>query len=182
MNLPLNVSLDPNREFVPLSIAVLSISDTRPLADDRSGALLADRLTKAGHHLAQRALVPDSFDLIQREVCGWIADPSIDCILTTGGTGFAARDVTPEAITPLLTKKMDGFSVLFHHLSFQKIGTSTLQSRALAGLAEKTFIFVLPGSPSACKDAWDEILVFQLDYRSRPCNLVEILLSLKNSP
>jgi molybdopterin adenylyltransferase len=167
--------LDPSRSFVPLSIAVLTVSDTRSLAEDRSGDTLVDRLTKAGHRLGDRAVVPDEIEAIRARVKGWIADPAIDVIITTGGTGFTGRDVTPEAIEPLFEKRMDGFSAVFHRISYDKIGTSTIQSRAVAGLAGATYIFVLPGSPGACKDAWDGILQAQLDYRHRPCNFVEIM-------
>ena len=164
-----------DRSFIPLSIAVLTVSDTRKAADDRSGDTLADRLTGAGHRLAARAIVPDEISAIRAQVEAWTLDPEIDVILTTGGTGFTGRDVTPEAIEPLFDKRMDGFSAIFHRISFEKIGTSTLQSRATAGVARATYVFVLPGSPGACRDAWDGILAQQLDYRHRPCNFVEIL-------
>jgi molybdenum cofactor biosynthesis protein B len=167
--------LDPSLPFVPLSIAVLTVSDTRSIDEDRSGATLVDRLTAAGHRLAERAIVPDEIEAIQEKVRSWIADPAIDVVITTGGTGFTGRDVTPEAIEPLFEKRMDGFSAVFHRISYDKIGTSTLQSRATGGVAGATYIFVLPGSPGACKDAWDGILVSQLDYRHRPCNFVEIM-------
>lgn len=167
--------IDPSLTFVPLAIAVLTVSDTRSLEEDKSGSTLAERLTKAGHRLGDRAIVTDDVEAIRAKVQGWIADPAIDVIITTGGTGFTGRDVTPEAIEPLFEKRMDGFSALFHHISFDKIGTSTIQSRATAGVAGATFIFVLPGSPGACKDAWDGILETQLDYRYRPCNFVEIM-------
>jgi molybdopterin adenylyltransferase len=167
--------LDPNLPFVPLTIAVLTVSDTRSLADDRSGDTLVERLTRAGHVLGDRAIVPDDVEAIRGKVRGWIADPAIDVVITTGGTGFTGRDVTPEAIEPMLEKRMDGFSAIFHRISYDKIGTSTLQSRATGGVAGATYIFVLPGSPGACKDAWDGILVSQLDYRHRPCNFVEIM-------
>jgi molybdenum cofactor biosynthesis protein B len=167
--------IDESRTFVPLRIAVLTVSDTRTLADDKSGDTLAERLTGAGHRLAERAIVPDDIDAIRRQARAWIDDPSIDVIITTGGTGFTGRDVTPEALEPLFEKRMDGFSVLFHHISIAKIGSSTIQSRATAGVAGATYIFCLPGSPGACRDAWDGILGFQLDYRHRPCNFVEIM-------
>jgi molybdenum cofactor biosynthesis protein B len=167
--------IDPSLAFVPLTIAVLTVSDTRSLEEDKSGATLAERLTKAGHRLGDRAIVTDDVEAIRAKVKGWIADPAIDVIITTGGTGFTGRDVTPEAIEPLFEKRMDGFSAVFHRISFDKIGTSTIQSRATAGVAGATFIFVLPGSPGACKDAWDGILEAQLDYRHRPCNFVEIM-------
>jgi molybdopterin adenylyltransferase len=167
--------LDPSLPFVPLAIAVLTVSDTRTQADDRSGDTLVDRLTKAGHRLADRAIVPDDVEAIRARVGAWIADPAVDVVITTGGTGFTGRDVTPEAIEPLFEKRMDGFSAIFHRISYDKIGTSTLQSRATGGVAGATYIFVLPGSPGACKDAWDGILAAQLDYRHRPCNFVEIM-------
>ncbi|KLK91257.1 molybdenum cofactor biosynthesis protein B1 [Microvirga vignae] len=167
--------IDETLTFVPLSIAVLTVSDTRVLDDDKSGATLAERITKAGHRLGDRAIVPDEIEAIREKVQTWIADPAIDVIITTGGTGFTGRDVTPEAIEPLFEKRMDGFSAVFHRISYDKIGTSTIQSRATAGVANATFIFVLPGSPGACKDAWDGILATQLDYRYRPCNFVEIM-------
>lgn len=164
----------PERAFIPLKIAVLTVSDTRTLADDRSGDTLVERLTSAGHALADRAIVTDDVEAIREKVRSWIADPSVDAILTTGGTGFTGRDVTPEALEPLFEKRMDGFSVVFHRLSYEKIGVSTVQSRATAGVAGGTFIFVLPGSPGACRDAWDGILQSQFDYRHMPCNFVEI--------
>ncbi len=162
-------------QFVPLNIAVLTISDTRSLADDKSGSTLADRLTGAGHHLAARDIVTDDVDAIRTKLKSWIADSGIDVVITTGGTGFTGRDVTPEAVEPLFEKRMDGFSIAFHMLSHAKIGTSTIQSRATAGVAGATFIFCLPGSPGACKDGWDGILAPQLDYRTKPCNFVEIM-------
>ncbi|MFG1462008.1 molybdenum cofactor biosynthesis protein B [Xanthobacter sp. DSM 24535] len=167
--------IDEARPFVALKIAVLTMSDTRALADDRSGTVLAERIEAAGHVLADRRIVPDDVEEIRAVVKGWIADPAIDVVITTGGTGFTGRDVTPEAIEPLFEKRMEGFSTVFHMISFAKIGTSTLQSRATAGVAHSTYIFCLPGSPGACKDGWDEILVNQLDVRYRPCNFVEIL-------
>jgi molybdenum cofactor biosynthesis protein B len=167
--------IDPSRPFEPLSIAVLTVSDTRALAEDKSGALLAERIKAAGHKLADRAIVKDDVKAIRAKVKKWIADKKIDIVITTGGTGFTGRDVTPEAVAPLFEKTMDGFSTVFHQISMQKIGTSTIQSRALAGSAKSTFSFCLPGSPGACRDAWDEILVHQLDLRHRPCNFVEIL-------
>jgi molybdenum cofactor biosynthesis protein B len=168
-------SIDDIRQFVPLNIAVLTISDTRSLADDKSGATLADRLEKAGHMLAAREIVADDIEAIRAVVKRWIADKGIDAVITTGGTGFTGRDVTPEAIEPLFEKRMDGFSIAFHMLSYAKIGTSTIQGRATAGVTGATFIFCLPGSPGACRDGWDGILAAQLDYRTRPCNFVEIM-------
>ena len=167
--------IDESRQFVPLKIAVLTVSDTRDLADDKSGTTLAERIKAAGHTLADRAIVKDEVDEIRARVRGWIDDKAIDVVITTGGTGFTGRDVTPEAVEPLFEKKMDGFSTLFLLVSERKIGTSAIQTRATAGVAKSTYIFCLPGSPGACKDAWDEILVHQLDYRYRPCNFVEIL-------
>lgn len=167
--------IDESRHFVALHIAVLTISDTRTPQDDKSGDTLVGRLEAAGHHLADRAIVPDDVDRIRQKVKGWIADTGVDVILTTGGTGFTGRDVTPEALEPLFEKRMEGFSVLFHQISIAKIGSSTIQSRATAGVAGATYIFCLPGSPGACKDAWDGILANQLDYRHRPCNFVEIM-------
>ena len=161
--------------FVPLSIAVLTISDTRTPEDDRSGNTLVERISQAGHDLAARAIVPDDVEAIRAQVSGWIADPQVDVVITTGGTGFTGRDVTPEAVEPLFEKRMEGFSTVFHMVSFGKIGTSTLQSRATAGVANSTYVFCLPGSPGACRDGWDEILVHQLDIRHKPCNFVEIL-------
>jgi len=167
--------IDETRAFVPLKIAVLTISDTRMLAEDKSGATLAERIEKAGHAVAARTIVTDEVEDIRGQMKAWVADPGIDVIITTGGTGFTGRDVTPEAIEPLFEKRMDGFSTLFHMVSFGKIGSSTVQSRATAGVANATYVFCLPGSPGACRDAWDEILVHQLDYRYRPCNFVELM-------
>jgi molybdenum cofactor biosynthesis protein B len=167
--------IDQSRQFVPLKIAVLTVSDTRELADDKSGATLAERIEKAGHALADRAIVTDDVEKIRARVKAWIADPLIDVVITTGGTGFTGRDVTPEALEPLFEKRMDGFATMFLMVSAQKIGTSAIQTRATAGVAGATYIFCVPGSPGACRDAWDEILVHQLDYRYRPCNFVEIM-------
>jgi molybdenum cofactor biosynthesis protein B len=167
--------IDEQRPFVPLKIAVLTVSDTRELSDDKSGATLAERIEKAGHAMAARAIVTDDIEAIRGQVREWIADKGVDVIISTGGTGFTGRDVTPEAVEPLFEKRMDGFSTVFHLISHAKIGSSTIQSRAVAGLANATFIFCLPGSPGACRDAWDEILVHQLDYRFRPCNFVELM-------
>jgi molybdenum cofactor biosynthesis protein B len=167
--------IDESREFIPLRIAVLTVSDTRDMAGDKSGATLAERIETAGHVLAGRAIVKDETAEIRARVKSWIDDRSIDVVITTGGTGFTGRDVTPEAVEPLFEKKMDGFATLFLLVSHAKIGTSAIQTRATAGVANSTYIFCLPGSPGACKDAWDEILLHQLDYRYRPCNFVEIL-------
>ena len=167
---------DPSpKPFVPVRFAVLSVSDTRTLADDRSGATLAERIEGAGHILADRALTTDDKRKIRAIVKRWLADKGVDVILTTGGTGFTGRDVTPDAIEPLFEKRMDGFAAVFHRISYEKIGTSTIQSRATAGLANGKFVFCLPGSTGACKDAWDAILVRQFDYRQEPCNFVEIM-------
>src|SRR5205807_5731828 len=167
--------IDESRQFVPLRIAVLTISDTRDLADDKSGAILVERIEKAGHAVAGRAIVSDDLEKIRARVKQWIASPAVDVIITTGGTGFTGRDVTPEALEPLIEKRMEGFATLFLMVSHAKIGTSAIQTRATAGVAGATYIFCLPGSPGACRDAWDEILVHQLDYRYRPCNFVEIM-------
>jgi molybdopterin adenylyltransferase len=167
--------IDESKQFVPLKIAVLTVSDTRSFADDKSGTTLAERIEKAGHAVADRAIVTDDVEKIRAQVKRWIADPSIDVVITTGGTGFTGRDVTPEALEPLFEKRMEGFSTLFVMVSYQKIGTSAIQTRATAGVSGATYIFCLPGSPGACKDAWDDILVHQLDYRYRPCNFVEIM-------
>ena len=169
------MSIDGTKQFVPLNIAVLTVSDTRTLADDKSGTTLAERLIAAGHTLAAREIIVDDVDALRIIIRRWIADPGIDAIITTGGTGFTGRDVTPEAIEPLFEKRMDGFSIAFHMLSHAKIGTSTIQSRVTAGVAGATYIFCLPGSPGACKDAWGGILKWQLDNRHRPCNFVEIM-------
>ncbi len=167
--------LDEAKAFLPVNIAVLTVSDTRDLAGDKSGDTLAARLTKAGHILAARALVRDDKSAIACQVATWIADPSIDVVISTGGTGLTGRDVTVEAIRPLFEKEIDGFSVLFHQVSFTTVGTSTMQSRACAGLAHGTYIFCLPGSTGAVKDGWDNILKWQLDSRHLPCNLVELM-------
>jgi molybdenum cofactor biosynthesis protein B len=164
-----------DKPFVPVRFAVLAVSDTRDLAEDRSGALLAERIETAGHKLAARAIVKDDVRAIRAKVRGWIKDKKIDAVITTGGTGFTGRDVTPEAVEPLFEKRMEGFSFVFHRVSFEKIKSSTIQSRATAGVANSTFIFCVPGSPGACRDAWDEILVHQFDLRHRPCNFVEIM-------
>lgn len=164
-----------SRAFVPVKIAVLTVSDTRSLDDDKSGKTLAERITAAGHILAARDIVTDDVTKIRERVISWSKDDEIDVIITTGGTGFTGRDVTPEALEPIFEKRMDGFSTIFHRVSYDKIGTSTIQSRATGGVLNATFIFVLPGSPGACKDAWDNILQYQLDYRHMPCNFVEIM-------
>lgn len=167
--------IDETRPFIAVSIAVLTVSDTRSMEDDKSGQTLAERIEKAGHTLADRQIVTDDVANIQAVVRAWLQRPDIDVIITTGGTGFTGRDVTPDAVEPLFEKRMDGFSEVFHRISYDKIGTSTIQSRATAGVADATFVFCLPGSPGACKDAWDGILQNQLDYRHMPCNFVEIM-------
>jgi molybdenum cofactor biosynthesis protein B len=167
--------IDEARPFVAVGIAVVTISDSRTPADDKSGDTLAARLTEAGHRLAGRAIVPDDIAAIRSHVAALVADPAVDVVITTGGTGFTGRDVTPEAIEPLFEKRMEGFAAVFHRISYDTVGTSTMQSRATAGVAGGTYIFVLPGSPGACRDAWDGILKFQLDYRYRPCNFIEIM-------
>ena len=167
--------IDDTRPFLPVRIAVLTVSDTRTAADDRSGDTLAERLTAAGHLLAARAIVPDDRARIAGQLSAWIADPGIDAVISTGGTGLTGRDVTVEAHRDVYDKEIEAFATVFTHVSMQKIGTSAVQSRATAGVAGGTYLFALPGSPSACRDAWDEILRFQLDYRHRPCNFVEIM-------
>ena len=167
--------IDESRGFIPVGIAVLTVSDTRKPAEDKSGQTLADRITGAGHQLVDRAIVTDDAELIREKVLGWSRDDRIDVVITTGGTGFTGRDVTPDALEPIFEKRMDGFSAVFHRISYDKIGVSTIQSRATGGVVNATFIFVLPGSPGACRDAWDGILKAQLDYRHMPCNFVEIM-------
>ncbi|MFN3719700.1 MAG: molybdenum cofactor biosynthesis protein B [Rhizobium rhizophilum] len=167
--------IDESRPFVPVGIAVLTVSDTRSLADDKSGDTLVGRIEEAGHRLVARAIVKDDRHAIRDQVEAWTKQSEIDVVITTGGTGFTGRDVTPEALEPFFEKRMDGFSEVFHRISYDKIGTSTIQSRATGGVANATFIFVLPGSPGACKDAWDGIIKLQLDYRHMPCNFVEIM-------
>ena len=167
--------IDNSRKFVPLNIAVLTVSDTRKLESDRSGDTLEKRLLDAGHVLAARSIVKDDRDEIQNQIKSWTNDAGVDIIISTGGTGFTGRDITPESIEPMFDKRMDGFSIIFQKISYEKIGTSTIQSRATAGLIGNTFVFCLPGSPGACKDAWDGILLAQLDYRHMPCNFVEIM-------
>ena len=167
--------IDESRNFIPVNIALLTVSDTRSLEEDKSGSTLEKMLTEAGHTLAERTLVKDDVETIRARVQGWIDNSDIDVVITTGGTGFTGRDVTPEAVTPLFEKEIEGFSTLFHMQSFEKIGTSTIQSRACGGVANGTYIFCVPGSPGACKDAWEGILKYQLDNRHRPCNFVEIM-------
>jgi molybdenum cofactor biosynthesis protein B len=167
--------IDENRAFVPVRIAVLTISDTRTLETDTSGALLVQRIEAAGHELADCRIVPDDRDLIRQTVAAWTEDDKVEVVITTGGTGLTQRDVTVEAVTPLFDKAIDGFSVIFHQASYRSVGLSTIQSRACAGIAKGTFIFCLPGSTGACRDGWDEVIALQLDARHRPCNLVEIM-------
>lgn len=171
--------IDGTRAFLPVNIAVLTISDTRDLASDRSGAALVECLTTAGHRLAARAIVRDDIDAIQAQVKAWIEDPQVDAVISTGGTGLTGRDITPEALRPLFDKEIPGFGELFRWLSYQKIATSTIQSRALAGVAAGTYVFALPGSPGACRDAWEWILKEQLDARHHPCNFVELMPRLR---
>jgi len=163
--------IDDSRTFHPLRIAVLTVSDTRTEETDTSGRLLADRLRAAGHELAGQAIVSDEVKTIRERIEAWVADPEVDVILTTGGTGFAPRDVTPEAVKPLFRREMDGFSIVFHQASLATVGVSTLQSRAFAGQIDDTFVFCLPGSTGACRDGWDLVLALELDSRYRPCSL-----------
>jgi molybdopterin adenylyltransferase len=167
--------IDESRPFVPVNIAVLTVSDTRTAANDTSGDALADRIAKAGHRVAARAIAKDDAGAIEVQLRAWIADPQIDVVITSGGTGVTGRDVTPETFDRVLEKRIEGFGELFRMLSYQKIGTSTMQSRALGGVAGGTYLFALPGSTGAVKDAWDDILLSQLDNRHRPCNLVELM-------
>ncbi len=167
--------IDASRSFIPLNIAVMTVSDTRTPETDTSGDVLVARLTDAGHALATRIIVSDDIQVIRNQLLAWIADDGVDIVISTGGTGLTGRDVTPEAFKSVYDKEIEGFSAVFHAVSFAKIGTSTIQSRATAGVAHGKYIFALPGSPGACKDGWDEILVHQLDNRFRPCNFVEIL-------
>jgi len=163
------------RAFRPVGIAVLTVSDSRGLEQDSSGRVLVERLTAAGHYLAGRAILPDDVYRIRAQVSAWIADPVLQVVLTTGGTGLTGRDGTPEAVAPLLDKTIDGFGEVFRALSFEEIGASTIQSRAVAGVANGTYIFCLPGSSGACRTGWDKLIAPQLDYRTRPCNLVELM-------
>ena len=171
--------IDQSRAFVPINIAILTVSDTRTVESDKSGDLLKARIEGCGHRVVARSIVKDEIEVIQTEVKQWIESPSIDVIISTGGTGLTGRDVTPEAFKAIFEKEIEGFGELFRWLSFKKIGTSTIQSRAIAGVAGGTYIFALPGSTGACKDAWDEILQYQLDIRFRPCNFVEIMPRLR---
>ena len=167
--------IDENRKFFPLHIAVLTVSDTRTEKTDKSGDLLAKMLDEAGHVLASRAVVRDDIPEIQAKIKGWIEDPKVEVVITTGGTGFTGRDVTVEAVKPFYDKEIDGFSTIMHMISYETVGTSTVQSRACGGLAKDTLLFSIPGSPGACRDAWNGILKLQLDSRHRPCNFVELM-------
>lgn len=164
-----------NIDFIPLNIAVMTVSDSRTEADDKSGQILIDRLTDAGHNLAEKKIVADDIYQVRAIVSGWIADPEVHAVITTGGTGLTGRDVTPEAMKVLYDKEIEGFGEIFRKISYDLISTSTIQSRAIAGIANGTVIFSLPGSPGACKDGWDGIIVHQLDSRTKPCNLVEMM-------
>lgn len=168
--------MDMTIAFRPLQVAVLTVSDTRDEESDTSGKLLADRVTRDGHVLAARAMVKDDVGEIQAQVKTWIADPQVDVIVSTGGTGLTGRDVTPEAVRPLFDKAIEGFETVWHMTSFQTVGLSTMQSRACAGLAKGTLVFALPGSNGACKDGWDRVIRWQLDSRHRPCNLAELIV------
>ncbi|MCE2509781.1 MAG: molybdenum cofactor biosynthesis protein B [Alphaproteobacteria bacterium] len=173
------MTIDESKPFVPVNVAVLTVSDTRSAADDKSGNVLAERITEAGHHLIDRAIVKDTAEAITAKLREWIANQEVDCVIATGGTGLTGRDVTPEAFRSVYEKEIEGFGELFRQLSFEKIGTSTIQSRATGGVANGTFLFALPGSPGACKDGWDGILRHQMDSRLRPCNFVELMPRLK---
>lgn len=166
---------DTERSFIKVGIAVLTVSNTRTQDDDKSGNILVERIERAGHELVARTIVKDDVAAIRQQVIDWSHNDAIDVIITTGGTGFTGLDVTPEALEPIFEKRMEGFSAVFHRISYDKIGVSTIQSRATGGVLNATFIFVLPGSPGACRDAWDGILEAQLDYRHAPCNFVEIM-------
>ena len=167
--------VDESRPFLAVHIAVLTVSDTRSFDDDRSGQLLVERIKEAGHQVVDRAIVPDDLDQILKPLRDWIQSPEVDVVISTGGTGLTGRDVTPEAFHQVYEKEIPGFGEMFRVLSYQKIGTSTLQSRATAGIAQGTYLFAIPGSTSACRDAWDELIRWQLDSRYTPCNLVELM-------
>ena len=171
--------IEGEREFLPVNIAVLTVSDTRTLEDDKSGSVLVERITGSGHKAAARAIVTDDKDAIVAKLREWIGDPEIDAVIATGGTGLTGRDITPEAFAEVCEKEIPGFGEIFRMLSYAKIKTATIQSRATAGIADGTYLFALPGSTGACKDAWDDILVFQLDARHRPCNFVELMPRLR---
>jgi molybdenum cofactor biosynthesis protein B len=176
------MGIDQTRRFLPVNIAILSVSDTRDATTDTSGDILAERISAAGHHLAARAIIRDDAGLIEARLRHWIADPAIDVVITTGGTGLTGRDVTPEAFERVLEKRIEGFGELFRMLSFKTIGTSTIQSRAMGGVAGGTYLFALPGSNGAVRDGWDGILLAQLDSRHVPCNLVELMPRLREAP
>jgi len=175
MTITIGGRIDETLAVMPVRVAVLTISDTRDEESDTSGHLLAGRVTAAGHALAEKRLVPDDVDAIRAQINAWVASGTVDAIVTTGGTGLTGRDVTPEAVRPLLDKEIDGFSVIFHLVSYQTVGLSTLQSRALAGIIKGVFVFCLPGSNGAVKDGWDKVIAAQLDSRHRPCNMVELM-------
>ncbi len=171
--------IDESRAFIAVNIAVLTVSDSRTTADDKSGDILVERLADAGHNLADRAIITDDVDLIVAQLNRWIDDDGVDVVIATGGTGLTGRDVTPEAFHAVYEKEIAGFGEIFRMISWDKIKTSTIQSRATAGVARETYLFALPGSPGACRDGWDEILRHQLDIRYRPCNFVELMPRLK---
>jgi molybdenum cofactor biosynthesis protein B len=181
MTLTIGGRIDEGQPFKPVRVAVLTVSDTRDEESDTSGHLLAGRVTAAGHDLADKRLVPDEVSAIRLQIQAWVASGSVDAIVTTGGTGLTGRDVTPEAVRPLLDKEIDGFSVIVHLVSYQTVGLSTLQSRALAGIVGGVFVFCLPGSNGAVKDGWDKVIAAQLDSRHRPCNMVELMPRLLES-
>lgn len=169
------MSVGAPRNFIPIGIAVVTVSDTRSMEDDKSGATLAERIQTAGHRLAGRLIVKDEIRQIRSAIKKLVKNKDVDAVITTGGTGLTGRDVTIEAVSPLFEKEIEGFGTVFHMISFQKIGTSTMQSRATAGVVSGKYVFCLPGSPGACRDGWDELLVHQLDYRHHPCNFIEIM-------
>jgi molybdenum cofactor biosynthesis protein B len=181
MTITIGGKIDETLAVTPVRVAVLTISDTRDEESDTSGHLLAGRVTAAGHALAEKRLVPDDVDAIRAQINAWVASGAVDAIVTTGGTGLTGRDVTPEAVRPMLDKEIDGFSVIFHLVSYQTVGLSTLQSRALAGIIKGVFVFCLPGSNGAVKDGWDKVIAAQLDSRHRPCNMVELMPRLLES-
>ena len=174
------MSKNSEKNFIPCKIAILTISDTRSIKEDESGKILEERIKSSGHELAAKEILKDNFDEIVSQLQDWINSNNVEVIITTGGTGLTSRDITPEAFQKVCEKPIEGFGELFRWISYQKIGTSTIQSRATAGVANGTYLFAIPGSPNACKDAWDEILSFQLDHRNSPCNFVELFDRLKN--
>jgi len=175
MTITIGGKIDETLSVTPVRVAVLTVSDTRDEESDTSGHILAERVKSAGHELAEKRLVPDDVDAIRTQINAWVASGAVDAIVTTGGTGLTGRDVTPEAVRPLLDKEIDGFSVIFHLVSYQTVGLSTLQSRALAGIVKGVFVFCLPGSNGAVKDGWDKVIAAQLDSRHKPCNMVELM-------